>query len=59
MEQKELDKTLAEIKHWQKIIFEDGSNPYICENKIEFEKMAKKYTLKKTDTPDWWVAVKK
>ena len=59
MNEKELKDTLAKIEHWQKIIFEDGSNPYICESKAEFERIAKKYTLKKTGTPDWWIAVKK
>lgn len=58
MNKKELDDTLTKIEHWQKIIFEDDTNPYICKNKAEFERIAKKYTLKKTDTPGWWIAVK-
>lgn len=47
------------MSHWQKIIFEDGSNPYICTNKAEFAKMAKIYQLEKTGTPDWWLAKEK
>lgn len=56
MNQKELNEALSKMEHWQKIIFEDGSNPYICKNKIEFARIAKKYQLKKTDTPDWWIS---
>ena len=41
---------------WQTIIFEDGSNPYICKTEKEFEKMNGKYNLREAGPKDYWVA---
>lgn len=44
---------------WRTIIFDDGSNPYICKTDKEFDRVSKKYELKKTDTDNFYLATKK
>ena len=41
--------------NWQHIEFIDGSNPYICKTKKEFNKIKQKYVLDKIDD-DFWKA---
>ena len=41
--------------NWQHIEFIDGSNPYICKTKKEFNKIKQKYVLDKI-TDDFWKA---
>ena len=42
---------------WQHIQFEDGSNPYICTTEKEFERIQKKYELRKIKD-GFWLAIK-
>lgn len=41
---------------WNTIIFNDGSNPYICKTKTELKKMTKKYKLEASGTKNFWIA---
>ena len=43
---------------WNTIIFNDGSNPYVCKTDREFKKMSKKYKLEYAGSENFW-AVKK
>jgi hypothetical protein len=38
---------------WQCITFSDGSNPYICKNEKEFNKLKNKYNLVHVDGCCW------
>lgn len=42
---------------WQRIEFEDGSNPYICTTEKNFKWMQKHYTLEKIKD-GFWIATK-
>jgi len=40
---------------WQTLLFSDGSNPYICKTAEEFERVSRKYTMKKIKDGFWEV----
>lgn len=40
-------KTTTKQENWKTILFADGSNPYICKTQKEFERIERKYKLKR------------
>lgn len=40
-------KSTTKQENWQTILFADGSNPYICKTQKEFERIKRKYKLKR------------
>lgn len=44
---------------WKTIVFNDGSNPYICKTEEEFNRVSKKYKLEQADAENFYVAKQK
>lgn len=42
-----MEKTTTKQEDWQTILFADGSNPYICKTQKEFDRIERKYKLKR------------